>query len=258
MNRAWGFSALVACVGLSQLMTAQVSPLTNFGMVGVTRAQTLQINLVAFPPDPCSATMGFQDKNGNAVGTTKSVTLQGGQSASLAIKGSTLTSVKDQLVEVLPKIVLNGNMTSCVASAEVFTNSSGITNVLVAGAVSYPPDPVFGQLGVTSVQTVRLNVVAFPPSPCDGTLSFLNSNGLVVGSTLGVQLLAGQAASLDLPGTVVVTQSGQRAEVQPTVAVSGGSSCIASAEVFNNTTEIQVAFFPPSPCAPSSTSCVTF
>ena len=202
--------------------------------------------------------MGFQDTNGNAVGTTKSVTLQAGQSASLAIKGSTLSSVKDHLIEVLPTIVLNGNETSCVASVEVFTNSSGITNVLVPGAISYPPDPVFGQLGVTSVQTVRLNVVAFPPNPCDGTLSFLNSSGLVVGSTLGVQWLPGQAASLDLPGTVVVTQSGQRAEVQPTVAASGGSSCIASAEVFNNTTEIQAASYPPNPCAPSSTSCVTF
>lgn len=256
MNRTFAIAVLFV-VRIAQLAAAQSNPLTNLPMIGVTRAQTLQINLLAFPPNPCSATLGFQDRNGNPVGATQSVSLQAGQSTSLAIKGAALTTVKNRLVEVLPTIVVNGSQTSCVASAEVFTNSSGVTNVLAPGVVSYPPNPVFGQLGVTSVQTVRLNVVAFPPNPCDGTLSFVNSNGVVVGNTLGIQLEPGHAASLNLPGSAVVTQSGQRAEVHPIVSVGDGS-CVASVEVFANNTEIQAAFYPPTPCAPSSTSCTTF
>lgn len=256
MNRTFAIAVLFVGVGVAQL-AAQSNPLTNLSMIGVTRAQTLQLNLYAFPPNPCSATLGFQDSNGNPVGTTQSVSLQAGQSASLAIKGTALTTVKNQLVEVLPTIVVNGSQNSCVASAEVFTNSSGVTNVLVPGAVSFPPSPAFGQLGVTSVQTVRLNVVAFPPNPCDGTLSFVNSAGVVVGTTLNVQLAPGQAAALNVPGSLVVTKSGQRAELHPVVSVGDGS-CVASVEVFANSTEIQAAFYPPTPCAPSSTSCTTF
>jgi hypothetical protein len=257
MNRTFAIAVLFVGVGMAQLAAAQSNPLTNLPMIGVTRAQTLQVNLLAFPPNPCSATLGFQDSNGNPVGTTQSVSLQAGQSSSLAISGTALTTVKDQLVEVLPTIVVNGSQTGCVAAAEVFTNSSGVTNVLVPGAVSYPSDPVFGQLGVTSVQTIRLNVVAFPPNPCDGTLSFVNSNGVVVGNTLGVQLLPNQAAALNVAGSLVVTKSGQRGELHPVVSVGSGS-CVASVEVFANTTEIQAAFFPPNPCGPSSTSCITF
>jgi hypothetical protein len=37
--------------------------------------QTLQINVVAFPPNPCFAQLGFQDINGNPVGTTLNVAL---------------------------------------------------------------------------------------------------------------------------------------------------------------------------------------
>src|SRR6516162_10154384 len=135
MNRTFEVAVLILCVGMAQVTTAQSNPLTNFPMIGVTRAQTLQINLLAFPPNPCSATLGFQDSNGNPMGSTQSVSLQGGQSTSLAISGTALTTVKNQLVEVLPTVVVNGSQTSCVASAEVFTNASGVTNALVSGAV---------------------------------------------------------------------------------------------------------------------------
>lgn len=248
---------LVLCMWLTELSVAQVNPLSNFPLVGVTRAQTLQINVLA-DSAPCSAQLGFEDSNGSAVGTTESVNLDPGHSASLAIKGTSLTSVKDRLVEVLPKVVVNPNQANCVASAEVFTNSSGVTNVLVAGAVGYLPVPTFALLGVTSTQTVRLNVVAYPPTPCDGTLSFLNTNGSIVGSTLNFQLEPGQAASLDLPGSTLIAVAGQRVEVNPVVSAGSGSGCVASVEVFANNSEVQAAFYPPTPCAPSSTSCVTF
>jgi hypothetical protein len=43
-------------------------------------------------PDPCFAQLGFQNSSGNPVGTTTAVTLQPGQSASLAINGNSLAS----------------------------------------------------------------------------------------------------------------------------------------------------------------------
>jgi hypothetical protein len=39
-------------------------------MIGITRGQSLQINPVAIPPDPCFAQLGFQNSNGTPVGTT--------------------------------------------------------------------------------------------------------------------------------------------------------------------------------------------
>jgi hypothetical protein len=106
------------------------------------------------------------------------VTLQPGQSASLAINGKSLTSAPGQRVEVLPTIVPDaGIVSSCGASAEVFDNVLGITSVLVPGTVGYPSNPELGMLGVTVLQTVRLNVVAYPTDPCVGQINFLNSSG---------------------------------------------------------------------------------
>jgi hypothetical protein len=241
---------------------AQTAPnnVTNFPMIGVTRGQTLQINLLAFPPNPCSATIGFQNGNGSPIGTSKVVTLAAGQSVSLAINGNSLTSAQDQRVEVLPTVVANPNesQSQCVASAEIFASASGVTSILVPGTVGLQPQSDFGMVGVTSVQTVRLNVVAFPPNPCIGQLSFVNSKGVQVGTALNVQLAVGQASFLDLPGTDVVTKTGQRAMVHPIVTVSNGATCIASTEVYSNSLGTTAAYYPPNPCSPSSTSCIVF
>ena len=147
-------------------------------MIGITRSQTLQLNLVAFPVDPCFAQLGFQNSSGNPVGTTLSVTLQPGQSASLAINGNSLTNTFGQRVEVLPTVLPDaGIVSSCQASAELYDNVLSITSVLVPGAVGYPLNPELGMLGVTVLQTVRLNVAAYPTDPCIGQISFLDSNG---------------------------------------------------------------------------------
>jgi hypothetical protein len=252
------------------LAAAQVLPAnaTNFPMIGITRGQTLQLNVVAFPRDPCYAQLGFQDSNGSPLGTTTSVTLQPGQSASLAINGNSLTNSLGQRVEVLPTIVpVAGIVSSCGASAEVFENVLGITSVLVPGAVGYPSNPELGMLGVTVSQTVRLNVVAFPTDPCVGQISFLNSSGELIGNSLmNVNLNPGQATFLELPGSAVVTKLGQRGEVQPVVtpSVMLGSSpgapnaCVVSAEIYVNGLGTTLAYFPTDPCGPASTSCIVF
>lgn len=255
----FGVVVILCALTMASLAWGQNGSTTNFAMMGLTRGQTLQINIVAFPPNPCYAQLGFQDSNGNAIGSTKTVSLSAGQSASLTINGNSLTSQQDHRIEVLPTVVVNPNQPSsqCAASAEIFANSSGVASVFVPGSVGFPPNPAFGMVGVTSVQTVRLNVVAFPPNPCTGTLSFFNSKGVQVGDALDIQLTVGQATFLDLPGSTLVTKSGARAEVRPVVTVSGGS-CAASAEVYSNSLETTAVFFPPVPCSPSSTSCFVF
>jgi hypothetical protein len=227
-------------------------------MVGITGAQTLRLNLVAYPPTPCSQVqLGFQNHNGVAVGPSQTVSLQQGQSVSLDLNGASLVAA-DQRVELLPTVAgFDGAATgaSCVASVEVIDNASAATAVLAPGAVGLPPEPVFGMLGVTSAQTVRLNVVAYPPTPCIGTISWVDKNGAPIGTSLAVQLASGDATHLDLPGGGAL---GQRAEVRPVVTVDGGA-CIASAEVYNNTTgKTRAVYFPPAPCSQSSLSCVVF
>jgi hypothetical protein len=229
---------------------------TNFPMIGIVHGQTLQINVVAIPIDPCFATLGFQDVNGNPVGTTLNVSLQAGESASLALNGNTLTSTLGKRVEVRPTVeVAAGVASQCNASAEVFDNLLGINSVAVPGATGYPPVPSFAMIGVTGLQTVRVNVVAYPPDTCVGQLSFVSSQGAPVGSTLQVQLAPGQATSLDLPGSALVTKLGQRAEVQPVVTAPNGG-CFASTEVYLNGLGTTSVYIPIDPCGPSSTSCV--
>jgi hypothetical protein len=231
---------------------------TNFPMIGLVRGQTLQVNLVAFPVDPCFATIGFQNANGNPVGPTLNVTLQAGQSASLALNGNTLTNTPGQRVEVLPTVTLTAGIVSqCDASAEVYDNILEISSVVVPGVAGFSPTPEFGMFGVTVLQTAQLNVVAYPPDPCIGTLSFVNSSGVQVGNTMNVQLAPGQAASLQLPGSTLVTKLGQRAEVLPVISASNGG-CIASAEVYVNGLGATSTFFPTDPCSPSSSSCTAF
>jgi hypothetical protein len=186
------------------------------------------------------------------------VTLQAGQSASLALNGDTLTDTPGQRVEVLPTVTLTPGIASqCDASAEVYDNILEISSVVVPGVADFSPTPEFGMVGVTLLQTAQLNVVAIPTDPCIGTLSFVNSSGVQVGNAMNVQLAPGQAASLELPGSTLVTKLGQRAEVLPVVSASNGG-CIASAEVYINGLGTTSTFIPTDPCGPSSSSCTAF
>ena len=253
-KKFWIMNLLVVLIIASLTQAQSLSTYTNFPMIGLVRGQTLQLNIVALPTDPCFATLGFQDVNGNPLGTTLPVTLQGGQSASLALNGNSLTNTPGQRIEVQPTVTLAAGVASqCSASTEIYDNLLGISSVAVPGAAGFPAIPIFGMIGVTELQTVRLNVVAYPPDPCDGELSFANAEGAQVGNTLNVQLAPGQAASLDLPGTTLATKLGQRAEVQPVVTASNGG-CVASAEVWIVGLGTTSVYFPPDPCS-ASASC---
>jgi hypothetical protein len=258
------FRAIFPAPAVAQTANPVAINATNFAMIGITRGQTLQINVVAYPPDPCFAQLGFQDSNGNPIGATSAVALQAGQSASLSINGNTLAGSVGQRVEVLPTVVPTVVVSStatppnqCVASAEIIDNVLGVTSVLIPGSTGWPPTPIFGALGVTALETVRLNVVAYPPDPCIGQLSFVNTAGIQVGNAIPVQLAPGQAVSLDLPGSTVVTKLGQREEVRPVVTSSSGV-CVASTEVYASGLGITVVYSLPNPCNQLNSSCAVF
>ncbi len=102
---------LFFATAIASILIAQVpSGPTNFPMVGITGAQTLRLNLVAFPPTPCGpVSLRFQNRDGVAVGPSQTTpTLQPGQSTSVSLDGSSLVDA-DARVELLPVVTgLNG------------------------------------------------------------------------------------------------------------------------------------------------------
>ena len=249
LNFTLGFFIALATANVTLAQVPPTSGPTKFPMVGIVRGQTLLLNLVAYPPTPCSAQLGVQDSNGTVVGQSQNLQLLPGQSAVLAVNGNSLTTAFGQRVELLPTVAGPDGTTpaaACVATAEVIDNFLGVTTVLAPGSVGWPPTPIFGMVGVTLYQTVRLNVVAYPPTPCIGQIGFADRNGNPTGTSKAVQLSAGpgQATFLDLPGSLLVSAFGQRAEVRPVVTGIGGA-CIASAEVYNNVIGTTAVYYPP-------------
>jgi|HubBroStandDraft_4_1064222.scaffolds.fasta_scaffold67440_1 hypothetical protein len=251
---------LMMILVLPALCRAQSGPETNFAMIGITNVQILQVNLTADSSGTCAATLGFQNNEGVAVGPTSNATLTAGQSTSLELKGSVLTKEPKQRVEVLPVVTPSTAFppTPCHASVEIIEGTPAAT--IAEGVVSWPPNPVFSAAGITEFVNLRLNVVAYPPNPCVGELSFADENGKPVGSTLDVNLSAGQAAFLDLPGTTVANKSGELVLVHPifTITTTSKTACVASVELYNAANEATIAYFPPVPCTPSSSGCFAF
>jgi hypothetical protein len=124
----------------------------NFGVQGLALGQVLRLNVAAYPPnpayppDPCVASLGFADRNGNAVGPVTTVGLNPGQSASLDLNSSTVITklgtssfaLFGQRVEVRPVVTLvpTSAVNACQASAEVFDTFTGRT-----WSYAVPPGP---------------------------------------------------------------------------------------------------------------------
>jgi len=103
------------------------------------------------------------------------------------------------------------------------------------------PDPpgVWGMIGITPSDTMRLNIVnmqfsTVPPGPCNVTLKFLNGSGRVL-KQQALTVKSTQAAYLDITGTEA--GGGFRTEVHPVLIVPSGEptgcSAVGSVEVFN-------------------------
>ena len=114
------------------------------------------------------------------------------------------------------------------------------------------PDPpgVWGMIGVTPSDTIRLNVVnmqfsGFPPDPCKVTLKFLDSTGKIL-EQQNLTINSTQAVSLDYTPVGVASF---RTEVHPVVSVpaneSTGCSAVGSVEVFNTASGETIAYANP-------------
>ena len=122
---------------------------------------------------------------------------------------------------------------------------------LSISAFAADPGPLsrFGMVGATAGQTARLNIVAYPPNPCMGSLSFFGSDGALLAGPMDVNLAPGHATFLDLDATplVPVGAANPRVEIRGRVEVDPGPSqhgsldpgpmsCTATLEVFDNLT----------------------
>jgi hypothetical protein len=132
-----------------------------------------------------------------------------------------------------------GGTPACMANVEILDSLSGFSLVLAPGTITYPPEPIFGLEAVAWGQVLRLNVVAYPPTPvCIAQLSFVDKSGNPAGpAPRTVNLSSGHADFLDVAGAQLVSQFGQRAELRPVVAILPGaaapSACVATAEVYD-------------------------
>ncbi len=137
-----------------------------------------------------------------------------------------------------------------LATAEVYDDLTKSTSVITPGERNPGPPGLpavqFGPVGVGFLQTVRLNVVAYPPDPCFGTLSFTDVEGNPIRGSTPVRLTAGQATFIDLPGTAVPSDSGH-GEVMAQFAQAVGAgpgACIPSVEVYDQLTGTTQAIMP--------------
>jgi hypothetical protein len=176
------------------------------------------------------------------------VELTAGQTAILDLDVNTLVQTAGQRVLVRP-VVSTGNPVGAAVElpapqvplqvvTEVFDKATGFGTVL-APAVDVPANPVFAFQGLAGGQTMQLTVTAAgSAAPCFATLSFADRDESPVGTSMQAALPAGQTTSLNLSADALNLKAGQRAELQPVVAVeaSSNSSCLASAEVFDNVT----------------------
>jgi hypothetical protein len=112
-----------------------------FGMVVVALGETMRLNVVAYPPNPGIARWGFVDANGVPLNLN-------GQTALLDFNANTALKQFGQSVELRPVMTLAQDVG--------------------------PSAPLrgFGMVGVPPGRVLRLNVVAYPPTPCNAQLGF--------------------------------------------------------------------------------------
>jgi hypothetical protein len=148
--------------------TTPPDPDRTVGMVGMTRGQTLRLNIVnlavagdgQLPPDPCRVVLTFRNADGrpftNSDGQPlrRAVELQAGQSAFLDLNAdvygppSTNDAVGPVRMQLRPFVRVQSEPQPsdqyppdpCRSTMEVFDNASGRTSLFSAGFAS-PPEP---------------------------------------------------------------------------------------------------------------------
>ena len=153
-------------------MPTAVEDQATFGMVGITRGQTMRLNMVnlilpgalmnQLSPGPCRVVLSFRDANGrpftdgNGEVIRREVSLQSGESAFLDLNGDEFGPPSTNGVgrlQLRPSVRIisqphnpDGNLppAPCRPSMEVFDNTNGRTSIFSTG-FEPPPDPDRGQ-----------------------------------------------------------------------------------------------------------------
>jgi hypothetical protein len=140
----------------------------GFGMVGITRAQTIRLNVVnlsnppepdrQLPPDPCRVVLSFRNSqgqpftNGDGQPVRRVVELQAGESAFLDLNGEQLLGSGDTTAparaQLRPFVRVQQGPSGkqappdpCFPTVEVFDNATGRTSLFASPNLVDPPDP---------------------------------------------------------------------------------------------------------------------
>jgi len=197
------------------------------------------------PGVPVEATVGFVDINGNPIGQTSTVPLVPGQVSSVELNTATfLTTLGHE--EVIPVVSApQGQLLPAVQmTAEVYDRLTGFGGVLTSVNGLAPPPTTLAPQGLALGQIMRLTATAYPPVPCDATLTFVNSEGVAIGPSVTVSLAPGQSQALDLKSATLGLTLGHRTIVQPVVALQPvisaaavvSPACMVSSDVFDTIT----------------------
>lgn len=282
-NQPQTIIALIVLLTLSTVMmisrsvaTAQ-SPQSGdeefiFGTVGITASQTARLNVVNTATDGSEQTrvLKFLDAGGNVIvdssGTPvmSTVTLSLGESAYLDLNGAAVSGAGRVQIRALDPTCPGCRMTpfSIIQTLELIDNATGRTEVLYAPAQFIPNGPPtfpppFGMVGVTSGQTLRVNVTTparpiAPPNPIRVILSFALGDGALLTNADGhplqpeLTLLPGQSAYFDLSADFIL-EGETRAEIRPVLLAPNCPGCriIPTLEVIDDATQKTAVLYAP-------------
>jgi|SRR5579872_710686 len=220
------------------------TPTPGPAWLGAILRASLEIAGPVTPPPgvPVEAVVSFTDLNGNLVGQPSTVPLVPGQIASVDFNASQLVNAAGQHVNVIPTISAspNGWLPAVQLTTEIFDSATGAGMVLTNAAGFSDIPSTLGTQGLAAGETMRISAIAFPPNPCVATLSFADTNGNRVGSTLSLDLSPGQGKFLDLTAQSLSIGAGQRIQLQPVVTLQtqapATTTCSVASEVFDQAT----------------------
>ena len=199
----------------------------NFGIAGITRTQTMRINVADLsdvPPGPCrQVEMGFFDVHGNIL-RRSSQCVSAGQAVSFDLNGASIeSSTIRRAIRAAIRLDPPGdsNAVNIVATVEVFDNETGKTAFLVpVSAQSAPGDfslaVIPNSVSVQSGSQVGFIVDTSTTIPASQTVS-LSVSGLPAGASATfspVSITSGSSSSLTVStgcavsGTYILTVTG--------------------------------------------------
>jgi hypothetical protein len=211
------------------------------------------------PGGPLEATVQLTTLSGHPASSVRRVTLTAGRIGSVDFPPEDRPSSADSFEDVVPVVNFVGApaiLPAVQITTESFDARTGEPNgPLITSGTSVPPSTLASQ-SLGHGETMRLIARATSPNDCIATLSFSDAAGNPVGPTTSVNLLPGQAQTVEftldsLPAAASL-RADKRIEILPAVqltrllpAASAApirSVCSATAEVFDSATGVTATY----------------